>query len=196
MPAVSRNQNKANFARPKKDPHPKPKKDPHPKSFSRNTKCGICIGDCLHQGNCPVQGKSCHKCGKLIYVSKVCRSKSRSNRKPSTNKHHAKSVTIENQHVDTSDQRCDSDNSEEYNFTTGVQTNHTTKPIFEVQIMNISVSIMADSNATVNTLSEQDFNRLKPKPRLAETKTRVYPYMSDKTLNRCGKFQANVTSML
>ena len=57
-----------------------------------------------------------------------------------------------------------------------VQINHTAKLIFEVQIVNIPISIMADSGATVSIMSEQDFNRLKSKPRLAVTKTRVYLY--------------------
>ena len=53
-----------------------------------------------------------------------------------------------------------------------------------------------DSGATVNILSEQDFNYLVPKPQISETKTKVYPYMSEKPLNLCGKFEAKVSSKL
>ena len=82
----------------------------------------------------------------------------------------------------------DSDNSEEYTFTTGSQVNQLSKPIFEVQIWNTPIRIMADSGATVNILSEQEFNSLVPKPQISETKTKVYPYMNEKQLNLCGKF--------
>ena len=53
---------------------------------------------------------------------------------------------------------------------------------------------MADSGATVNILSKRDFDSLKPKPRLLDTKFRVYPYMSAKPLDLCGKLRANVVS--
>ena len=55
---------------------------------------------------------------------------------------------------------------------------------------------MADSGATVNILSEHDYNLLDPKPRLSETKTKVYPYMSRNPLSLKGKFNANVKSGL
>ena len=60
--------------------------------------------------------------------------------------------------------------------------------------MSTLFNIMADSGATVNILSKQNFNRLQPKPQLVETKTRVYPYMSADPLSLCGKFQASITS--
>ncbi|CAB4034151.1 Pol poly, partial [Paramuricea clavata] len=88
------------------------------------------------------------------------------------------------------------DNSEEYTFTTGAQVNQLSKPIFEVQIGNTPIRIMADSGATVNILSEQDFNCLVPKSQISETKTKVYPYMSEKPLNLYGKFEAKISSKL
>ncbi len=80
-----------------------------------------------------------------------------------------------------------SDSSEEYTFTTSAQVNQVDKPIFEVQINNTSLSVMADSGATVNILSEHDFNRLNPKPQLSDTKTKVYPYMSSNPLDLKGE---------
>ena len=68
--------------------------------------------------------------------------------------------------------------------------------IFKVQIGNTPIRIMADSGATVNILSEQDFNCLVSKPQISETKTKVYPYMSENPLSLCGKFEAKVSSKL
>ena len=53
---------------------------------------------------------------------------------------------------------------------------------------------MVSSGATVNILSEEDFNCLFPKPQLSDTKTKVYPYMSENALNLIGKFHVKVKS--
>ena len=53
---------------------------------------------------------------------------------------------------------------------------------------------MVDSQATMNMLSKRDFDGLKWIPQLTETSAKVYPYMSDKPLNLCGKFQATLTA--
>ena len=160
------------------------------------TKCGLCGGNYPHTNKCPAHGKSCHKCGKLNHFSKVCRSKA-SNSKQSTGKHHIKTVAPQDQPVEAMHvEKDDSDNSEEYTFTTVVQVNQIDKPIFEVQISNTVLNVMADSGATVNILSEHDFNSLNPKPQLSDTKTKVYPYMSKNPLNLKGKFHANVKSGL
>ena len=53
---------------------------------------------------------------------------------------------------------------------------------------------MADSGATVNILSKKDFDGLKEKPQLTKTNVKVYPYMSSKPLNLCGKLKVSVTS--
>jgi hypothetical protein len=112
-------------------------------------------------------------------------------------KEHAKTVTAENHSSEISRvEKSESDNSDEYTFTTVAQVNQLSKPIFEVQIGNTPIRIMADSGATVNILSEQDFNCLVPKPQISETKTKVYPYMSEKPLNLYGKFEAKVSSKL
>ena len=91
-------------------------------------------------------------------------------------------------------EKGDSDNSEEYTFITGAKADQVDKPVFEVQISNTVLRVMADSGATVNILSEHDFNLLDPKPQLSETKTKVYPYMSKNPLSLKGKFHANVKS--
>ena len=89
---------------------------------------------------------------------------------------------------------AESDDSVKYTFNIGAQEPHTAKPIFQVRIMDTPIRIMADSGETVNILSERDFNSLKPKPQLLDTKVRVYPYMSAKPLELCGKLRANVVS--
>lgn len=169
-----------------------------PKRESRNTTCGLCGGGYPHQGNCPAQGKQCLNCGKMNHFSKVCRSKANNRsksthrRKLSKGKHRARVVDIGSESLTPAD--ADSDGSEEYTFIVGAQEPKSTKPIFQVRIMDTPVRVMADSGATVNVLSKRDFDNLRPKPCLTDTNVKVYPYMSTKPLDLRGKFRANVVS--
>ena len=80
----------------------------------------------------------------------------------------------------------------------GAQEHQTAKPICQVTIMDtpirIMARIMADSGATVNILSKRDFDGLKQKPQLTKTNVKVYPYMSSKPLDLCGKLRDRVAS--
>ena len=156
----------------------KSKKDSNQRRVPHKMKCGLCGGNYPHRSKCPAQGKSCHKCGKLNHFSKVCRSKSNNQFKQPVGKEHAKTVTAENHSSEISRvEKSDSDNSEEYTFTTDAQVNQLSKPIFEVQIGNTPIRIMADSGATVNILSEQEISIVlyqnpkyrKPKPKCTPT---------------------------
>ena len=144
----------------------------------------FCGGNYPHQNKCPAQGKSCHKCGKLNHFSKVGHSKtSNYPRQPASN-HQVKTVAPPEYLIKTMDvEKGDSDNSEEYTFIMVARAGLIDKPVFEVQISKTVLSVMADSGATVNILSEHDYNLLNPKPRLSETKTKVYPYMSRNPLS-------------
>ena len=73
-------------------------------------------------------------------------------------------------------------------FNISTQETQTAKPTFQVRIMETPVHIMADSGSTVNILSKRDFDSLKPKPQLTGTNAKVYPYISAKLLDLCGKF--------
>ena len=50
------------------------------------------------------------------------------------------------------------------------------------------------TGATVHILSKKDFDGLKEKPQLLKTNVKVYPYISSKPLNLCGKFRVSVAS--
>ena len=53
---------------------------------------------------------------------------------------------------------------------------------------------MADSGATVNILNKKDFDGPDEKPQLTKTSVKVYPYMSSKPLNLCGKLRDSIAS--
>ena len=187
--AVTHGRNK-----PFKSSDSKPKANPRPKRDFRNTKCGLCGGNYPHQGNCPAQGKRFLKCDKMNHFSKVCRSKPKNHprtadpSKPSPSRHHARTLDTESPSGDaistlTSVASDGSDNSEEYTFQIDGHDPKTGKPIFSVRILDTPMRLKADSGATVNILSQKDFNSLKPKPQLFDTSTKVYPYMTAKPLD-------------
>ena len=177
----------------------KPKVNYGKRSDPHDRKCGLCGGNYPHQGNCPAQGKRCHNCDKLNHFTKVCRSKLKKNinsSKPS--RHYARVVdtgsqsgsTISTLNTTASD---DSDNSE-YTFQINTPKPKVAKPIFNVRVLDTPISIMADSGATVNIMSEKDFNSLQSRPQLTATSTKVFPYMTTQPIDLCGKFRANVVS--
>ena len=60
--------------------------------------------------------------------------------------------------------------------------------------MGTLICIVVDSGATVNILSKKDFDSPKEKPHLTKTNVTVYPFMSSKPLNLCGKLKVSVAS--
>ena len=68
------------------------------------------------------------------------------------------------------------------------------EPMFDVTIGNTPICVMTDSGATVNIINEQDYMKMKPIPVLLSCTTIMYPYMSSKPLELCGKFQSDVTN--
>ncbi|KAK3726803.1 hypothetical protein QZH41_007213 [Actinostola sp. cb2023] len=53
---------------------------------------------------------------------------------------------------------------------------------------------MADSGSSINILDEKDFKKIKKRPALQPTSTRVYHYKSDTPLKMLGKFEADITT--
>ena len=180
----------------------KPKRDARPKAGSHHTKRGLCGGNYPHQGHCPAQGKNCHNCGKPNHFSWVCRSKPNGQSKPTNSnqrpkgRHHARAVSTDNPSAGSTSTPTDdtSDDSEEYTFHIVTQEAESTKPIFQVKIVDTTINVMADSGATVNILCLKDFETIRPEPHLLSTSTQIYPYMTTEPLELCGTFRANISS--
>ncbi len=175
---------------------------------NHKSKCGLCGGNYPHSGKCPASGKICNYCEKPNHFANVCRSKERE-----TSKQHKKSKpekyqpkhrarVLESEGASSPDDTLASSvthnpsDEDEYTFhladTTNVVVND--KPLFSVKVSGTPLEVMADSGATVSIINQNDFNRLKDKPDLMQSKSKVYPYMSSKPLNLQGKFQADVSN--
>ena len=175
--------------------YPKPQSE-----TNRSAKCGLCGGSYPHKFDCTAKGKRCLSCDKLNHFAKMCRSRSAPTQNPVPKKSYrqtkqrARAVTTE-EIASRSDETDDTE--DQYTYHVSSVSNSpviSDEPIFDVTIGNTPICVMADSGATVNLINEQDYLKMKPRPVLLSCTTRVYPYMSSKPLELCGKFQSDVTN--
>ncbi|KAK3752856.1 hypothetical protein QZH41_000328 [Actinostola sp. cb2023] len=171
---------------------PKPKDRGSFRTESKSTKCGCCGGSYPHQGGrtaYPAYKKECHGCGKSGHFKSVCR-----NAEQPTRPQPRQSLRRQRK-VNTIDNDYDSD--EDHTFRLEVRSvngNKTKHPQFKVGIRGTWTSMMADSGSRINILDEKDFKKIKKRPALQPTSTRVYPYKSDTPLKMLGKFEADITT--
>jgi hypothetical protein len=170
---------------------------------NQHTTCGLCGGPYPHKGQCPARGVECYNCGKQNHYTKMCRS-SRPNQNenqsrqpsnaPSHTKHRARAVdsTDDGQDITTCLAHENSDDEYTFHLTNSDTDTVWEKPYFDVTINGMKTKIMADSGATVNILNHDDYKKLTDRPPLLPSKSKIYPYMSEKPLNLCGKFEAEL----
>ena len=167
----------------------------------QNRQCGHCGGTYPHKGKCPAEGFACHSCGGMNHSSCVCRSKFKKSRgQPVKSKHQVQSLAEEDsfgeeepEQNQTATLSCNQSDDEHYTF--GITSNNQhSKPVFLLTIAGSKIKMKADSGASVSIINKKDYSNLKVKPPLQSSNTKVYPYMSDKPLDLCGKFKANISS--
>ena len=196
---------KSSFSKPafkpkfnKQKPKPSPVRE---YQKSQNRQCGHCGGTYPHKGKCPAEGFACHSCGGMNHYSRVCRSKFKKSRgQPVKSKHQVQSLAEEDsfgeeepEQNQTATLSCNQSDDEHYTF--GITSNNQhSKPVFLLTIAGSKIKMMADSGASVSIINKKDYSNLKVKPPLQSSNTKVYPYMSDKPLDLCGKLKANISS--
>ena len=85
------------------------------------------------------------------------------------------------------------DDDEQDLFRINSKSDHGKHPMFNVNIMNIDLTIMADSGSTITPLDESDYNRV-GQPSLQESHVRIYLYQSDTPVQVLGKFSATMSA--
>ena len=97
------------------------------------------------------------------------------------------------------------DNEDNYIFTIhekretvphfSIDSTHTPKPVFIVNVNDNPVKMFADTGAPVNIIGEITYQTLHPKPTLQPADTMLYPYGKDPPpIALLGKFQATLSS--
>ena len=131
-----------------------------------NKSCSFC-GKAWHVNgglrNCPARGKQCNKCGKLNHFGSVCMS-----------------AGINQVHEVPDEQPS-------YTFHLRTGQRHSS-PCFNIDFGNGTVSMLADSGADVNLITESDYLRLDPSPLLDPPSTRILPYGDSKPIRVLGEF--------
>ena len=120
-------------------------------------------------------GKTCTKCGKMNHFRAVCRSS------------HVQNITHEN------NTNSNSNDEEDANYTWHINTKpRKFSPHFSIDIGSSSVSMMADSGASVNLLAERDYRNLKQPPSLRPSPARIYAYGKTQPIATLGEFVAKL----
>ncbi len=141
----------------------------------RKQQCGRC-GSKNHQSReCKVtKGKKCMKCGILGHFAKYCKTKT---------------VTKSEKHqVKANEVRTESSSDDEaFVFKIGNKD----RPIYTVNVDSTPINMLIDSGSTLNILDEISFKKLKTKPNLEDSKTKIFTYQAKEPLKLKGTFIAH-----
>jgi hypothetical protein len=132
-----------------------------------------CGGSLPHKVVCPAKGKTCNKCKKPNHFAKVCRSGKKV--------HSLKTTTETIQHTYSSSE-------DEYLFGFNEHDNNTKQSKTTVCLNERQLEMVVDTGATVNIMDKNTLSKLKSQPKLNNTKTKIYPYGSGKSINIIGTF--------
>ena len=156
-----------------KKPMPKPKASyttPPRGAPSSSKTCRNCGGE-WHRGGlrrCPAWGKSCKICHKENHFASVCLS--------SQEVHHVQ----------------EEEEEPEYAYRIHENTK-TSSPLFDINVNNSLVTMMADSGASVNILSEAHYRSMKKQPDLQPSRVKIYAYGETTAMNTLGEIKAHLT---
>ncbi|CAC5390164.1 unnamed protein product [Mytilus coruscus] len=163
----------------------------HTKRSVLNNKCRNCGGVFPHRWKCPAQGKSCNFCKKLNHFEKMCRSKRNAVTKRSVN-------TLENSDFENNfecQSKIDSSSDDECVFELPTESKKGTvnslkhdQPRICAKINESNINVLIDTSSSTNVIDEDTYNRMKRKPKLIDTKTKVFAYGSQQNLEFVGKF--------
>ena len=68
------------------------------------------------------------------------------------------------------------------------------QPIFKIKVHGTSVTVMADSGASINIMDEKEYRRLPNRPNLEPSSVKIYGYQSKVPLRILGKFTTALES--
>ena len=144
------------------------------------------------QSKCPAFNKTCHKCSKLHHFASVCKSSfSSSETKPI--KFNNKSQRYAHSHQKKnvrSIQEFEQNPDEEDDYIFYVNHEASKLAHVNVRINSTAISVLADSGASTNIISQEDFSKIDPTPKLRQATCKIFSYASSKPLETVGVFDA------
>ena len=134
----------------------------------------------------------CHKCSKPHHFASVCKSSfSSSETKPI--KFNNKSQRYAHSHQKKnirSIQEFEQNPDEEDDYIFYVNHDASKLPHVNVWINSTAISVLADSGASTNIISQEDFSKIDPTPKLRQATCKIFSYASSKPLETVGVFDA------
>ena len=145
---------------------------PQAAGTTTNKSCTFC-GKQWHKSlkDCPAQGKTCRKCGKQNHFARACLSGKVQQITQDIAEIIVDSITQSNNYVYAAKQ-------EDFHKS----------PYFNIAIGNSQVSMMADSGADVNLLTDTDYKKLLNPPSLQTSAAKIFAYGEQKPLPLAGEF--------
>lgn len=179
MAAGGQQSQSVNFV--KSGARPKQHKQQHDKTDMRCYRCDN-TGHISSDSKCPARDVECTRCKKVGHYMKCCKTKMKQSGNKKYGKKHSKSrVRLVNE-----------DSDSDYAFSVGEK--HEAVKI-EADIGGVSTSLIIDSGATCNVISEKEWERLKANKIKCESRKsakRLYPYGSKSPLEVLGSFSAEI----
>ena len=133
------------------------------------------------------KNKTCHKCGNLGHLAKICRKKN-PGLKPKV--HGLGQFSVEEESEDDKHLEDDQNDSEDPEYVWTLKNKKLSS--FSVKINGQSVKVLIDS-ASVNLVDKRTYDNFIPMPALKKTSVKIYPYGSEKPLNVLGMFHAKLS---
>ena len=154
-------------------------------SNEKKQNCFKCGYSYPHTGDCPAKGKTCNVCGVKDHFSSCCKKKNKPDRSiKQPNKYH-RTNQLNNNEMDTNQTI---DEEETYGI---FAVNGSNKcPRITVNILGSSINMGVDTQASINAIRRQTFEKMVIKPKLMEDETVVFSFDGNKPLKSIGKFQA------
>ena len=153
---------------------------------------------------CPARGKMCPKCSKPNHLASKCRGKAPTPAPKSTpaprftprgrggrgrfkkQRHNVRSM------AESEPQPGQQTDDSDYTWSHHDDTGQGQRPMFKVSINDFPLEVLADSGATCNIMSLNDYQNLAIKPPLQKHNKGIFAYGQDKSLDICGKFIADI----
>ena len=175
--------------------HPKSSRWPEKRSTSNNNQCRNCGGKYPHESECPAKNKECRACGKFNHFARMCRSSSKDTKtKGPQNKPRKDPKKVHHITKTAPEERAENNSSSsDDNYVFAIDADKMSElPQTEVKVNGSSMSVLIDSGASANCISEISFDKLMPCPELTPTTTKIYPFRSDVPLPVSGVFKCSV----
>ncbi|XP_020555459.2 uncharacterized protein K02A2.6-like [Oryzias latipes] len=159
-----------------------------------NNRCRNCGGNYPHTGECPAKSKQCRACGKLNHFARQCRSKqtyTTSKAPRGRNGQNSRNIHFTQAAATSKDPDNSSSSDDAYVFAVDAEK-LSDLPQTQIKLNGFTISVLIDSGASANCLSQTCFEQLKPRPQLCPTETKIYPFRSTVSLPVSGVFKCCV----